>query len=220
MPFRPAGLIAAADTRLQPFTLDTSKGAPLALAVALGISAVLTGCAPIILGGAVAGASAVYDRRHYQIVIDDGQIELSAMHALAQDRSVQAGSRISVTSYNHTVLLTGQAESEAVAERASALVSRLSKVGRVVDEVSIGPSITLTQESADTLITSRAKLALAKVELPGFNPTRVKVVTENAVVYLMGLVTPEEADAAAEQISYVPGVKQVVKLFEYNASGA
>ncbi|NEX18859.1 BON domain-containing protein [Thiorhodococcus mannitoliphagus] len=176
----------------------------------------LSGCVPILVGGTIAGASAAYDRRHYETVIDDQQIELAAMHTLAQDAIVGPSSRISATSYNRTLLLTGQADPEAVAARAADLVSRLPKVERVVDEIRIGPPISLGQESEDALITSRAKLALTKVELPGFNPTRVKVVTEDATVYLMGLVTPAEAAAAAEQISYVPGVQQVVKLFEYD----
>lgn len=190
------------------------RTALLGLAIA-GITG-LTGCAPVLVGGTIAGASALYDRRHYEIVIDDQQIELAAMHTLAQDAMVESGSRISATSYNRSALLTGQADSEAVAERAADLVSRLPKVERVIDEIRVGPPISLAQESEDALITSRAKLALTKVELPGFNPTRVKVVTEDATVYLLGLVTPDEADAAAEQISYVPGVQQVVKLFEYD----
>jgi osmotically-inducible protein OsmY len=91
----------------------------------------------------------------------------------------------------------------------------MPKVERVIDEVTIGPGIDLMQESNDVVITTRAKVSLAELSLPGFDPTRVKVVTEDGVVYLMGLVSPEEAEAAAEKIRYVPGVKRVVKLFEY-----
>lgn len=190
----------------------------LVLPIMLVVS--LTGCTPIVVGGAFAGATTtIHDRRPYYTVIDDQHIELAVLHALAQEPSVQGYSQISATSYNRTVLLTGQAESTVVAQRASDLVSRVPKVARVVDEITIGAPTTLTRASQDTYITSRAKLALTKVALPGFDPTRVKIVTEDAVVYLMGLVSPEEADAAVEQVRYVPGVAQVVKLFEYNASG-
>ena len=61
---------------------------------------------------------------------------------------------------------------------------------------------------------------MAKVDLPGFDPTRVKVVTEDAVVYLMGLVSPEEGEASAEQVRFVPGIKRVVKLFEHRGTQA
>jgi osmotically-inducible protein OsmY len=182
---------------------------------ALAFAPLISGCAAVVLGGAAVGAAAVHDRRDYTDMLDDEEIELRAGAALRGDKSLSGRGRISVTSYNHTVLLTGQAETEAVATRAAGLVSRLPKVERVVDEVTIGPPISLMQESQDVFLTSRSKLAMTKIKLPGFDATRVKVVTEDAVVFLMGLVSSEEADAAAEQVRYVPGVKRVVKLFEY-----
>ncbi|EGV32075.1 transport-associated protein [Thiorhodococcus drewsii AZ1] len=169
----------------------------------------------MIVGGAAVGASALYDRRDHLIFIADQEIELTATHALQQDKQIEGHSRISVTSYNQSVLLTGQAESEKVAHHATQVVSQIPRVKRVIDEISIGPNISLTQESEDLYITSRAKLTMTRVKLPDFNPTRIKVVTENRVVYLLGLVSPEEADAATEQVRYVPGVERVVKLFEY-----
>ncbi|WP_232424121.1 BON domain-containing protein [Imhoffiella purpurea] len=179
------------------------------------VASSLAGCGPVIVGGAAVGASALYDRREHQVFLADQEIELRAIHALQQDRSIEGHSGISVTSYNKTVLLTGQAESEEVARHATQLVSLIAGVKRVIDEISIGPNISLSRESEDLYITSRAKLALTGIDLPDFNPTRVKVVTENGVVYLLGLVTPEEADAATEKVRYVPGVERVVKLFEY-----
>jgi osmotically-inducible protein OsmY len=180
----------------------------------------LTGCAAVVLGGAAAGAAAVHDRRDYTAILDDQEIEIRAMAALSNDPGVAGRSRIAVTSYNRNVLLTGQADDEATASRATALIAGLPKVARVIDEIGIGPRISLTQESEDAWITSQAKIALAKVNLPGFDPTRVKVVTEDAVVYLMGLVSPEEGDASADQVRFVPGVKRVVKLFEHRVAQA
>jgi osmotically-inducible protein OsmY len=181
----------------------------------LSLAVALPGCAPLIVGGAVAGVSAIYDRRAAQVVFDDQQIELIALHELLQDPAIQGHSGISATSYNRVVLLTGQTESESVSRRAVDRVSRLAKVQRVIDELTIGPNSDLARESEDVYLTSRAKLAMTQVDLPDFNATRIKVVTENGVVYLLGLVSPEEADAATEQVRYVPGIKRVVKLFEY-----
>jgi osmotically-inducible protein OsmY len=186
----------------------------LVLAAALA----LHGCAAVLVGGAAVGTAAViHDRRDYTDVLKDQEIEISAARALSKDALV-TGSRISVTSYNRKVLLTGQARSPEVAARATELVSTIPKVELVIDELVIGPNVGLTQQSQDTWLTSRAKLALANVRSPGFDPTRVKVVTEDSVVFLMGLVTPQEGDAAAEQVRFVPGVKRVVKLFEYRES--
>ncbi len=178
----------------------------------------LGGCAAVVIGGAAVGAAAVHDRRDYRVMLDDQEIEMRAAGALSADKTVGASSRISVTSYNYKVLLTGQAETEDAARRAAELVSGLPKVERVVDEITIGPPISLMQESQDTLLTSQSKLALTKIDLPGFDATRVKVVTSNRVVYLMGLVSQAEGDAAAEKVRFVPGVQRVVKLFEYRES--
>ncbi|MFY9976342.1 MAG: BON domain-containing protein [Chromatiaceae bacterium] len=195
--------------------------APWTLLVLLGSVLSLTGCAAVLVGGAAVGTAAViHDRRDYTDILKDQELEMSAARALGRDPLVSANSRISVTSYNRKVLLTGQARDPEVVARATELVSGIPKVELVIDEVAIGPNISVTQESQDVWLTSQAKLALAKVKLPDFDPTRVKVVTEDAVVFLMGLVSPEEGDAAAEQVRYVPGVKRVVKLFEYRGRQA
>lgn len=202
-------------TRITKLNCKT-RGLAIRLAlVAPAVAVAVSGCAALVLGGAAVGGAAIHDRRDYTDMLDDQEIELRAASALGADKTLSERSRIGVTSYNHKVLLTGQAESEAAAAQAAGLVSRLPKVERVFDEVTIGPPTSLTQQSQDALLTSRSKFALTKISLPGFDPTRVKVVTENGVVYLMGLVSQDEADASAEQVRYVPGVNRVVKLFEY-----
>jgi osmotically-inducible protein OsmY len=184
--------------------------------VLLSLVLLATGCAPLVVGGAaVAGASAIHDRRPAQTILDDRQIELAATQAIFQDRNISHGARIIVTSYNRSVLLTGQAESADLARRASDRISRLPKVARVIDEIRVGPRIGMSRQSEDLYIASRAKLELAGVELPDFDPTRVKIVVEDGVLYLLGFVTQREADRVAERVRYVPGVRTVVKLFEY-----
>ncbi|WP_300970218.1 BON domain-containing protein [Thiocapsa sp.] len=176
----------------------------------------LSGCAPMIFGAAAVGTAAtIHDRRPANVILDDQQIELEAMTALLRNADVRDRSQISATSYNRTLLLTGNADTAEVGQEAAALVSRIGKVQRVVDEVRVGPRLDIRRQAEDTFITGRVKTDLIGVRLPGFDPTRVKVVTNDGVVFLMGLVSPAEADAAAERASYVPGVKRVVKLFEY-----
>ncbi len=186
-----------------------------ALTLLLAVSH-MPGCALLVVGGVAAGATAIYDRRPTEVVVDDERIELSAVGAFMNDPAVNGHGRISATSYNYNVLLTGQADTAEAAARATELTSALPKVRRVIDEITIGPTSSFSRESEDAYVTSRAKLALVEVDVPGFDASRVKVVTEDGVVYLMGLVSPEEGDAAAEKVRYVSGVKRVVKLFEYN----
>lgn len=188
-----------------------------ALLLAVAILA-LNGCVPILIGGAAMGAAALHDRRSYTALIDDQRIELTAANALASEPGLKDSGRISVTSYNYLVLLTGQVRNAADVALAGQVVSRLPKVRKVINEVTVGPPIGLSRQSEDTLLTSKVKLELFKVKIPGFDPTRVKVVTEDAVVYLMGLVTQAEGDGAAAVVRYVPGVVRVVKIFEYQES--
>ena len=175
----------------------------------------LQGCAAVVVGGVASAASVAHDRRDSRTLLEDQHIELAAAQLLTDNPDIGRHSRIAITSYNYLVLLTGQAETQRISDRFAQMVARLPKVKKVINEIRIGPSASLTRESEDALITSRVKLALTKIQIPGFDATRVKVVTEEGTVFLMGLVYPPEASAAAEKARYVPGVARVVKVFEY-----
>jgi osmotically-inducible protein OsmY len=175
----------------------------------------LQGCGALVVGGVAVGAAAIHDRRDEQTVLEDQNVEFQVMGIVNEDPRIKADCRVSPTSYNLVLLLTGQCARQAPADRLAAKASRLPKVRRVVDEVSIGPFASLARESEDALITSRAKFAVARVDRNDFDATRVKVVTESGVVYLLGLVTPAEGEAVVERVRYVSGVKKVIKVFEY-----
>jgi len=180
------------------------------------IAPLVQGCGAVLVGGVAAtGAAILHDRRNSRTILEDERTEHLARRLLRDNPDIKAHSRIAITSYNHLVLLTGQAETQSISDRFARKVARLPKVKKVVNEVTIGPPVGFVRSSEDALITSRVKLALTKVDLHGFDATRVKVVTEASDVFLMGLVRPGEGNAAAEKARYVPGVTKVVKLFEY-----
>ena len=179
------------------------------------IIGMLQGCAPVVVGGAATGASVIHDRRSSGSALDDQNIEFKALNLLHTNSDLVDHGNFSTTSYNQIVLLTGQAENESYRSKYARLVGQIPKVKRVVNEVQIGPDVSISQQTTDTWITSKAKTQLFKIKLPGFDPSRIKVVTESGVVYLMGIVTAEEANAAVEKVRYLRGVKQVVKVFEY-----
>jgi len=186
---------------------------PLAIVLSAGL---LQACAPAAVVGTAYGASVLHERRSAGTVLDDEVIELKAKHLFYQTPEIEQTSRISVTSYNYAALLTGQADDAEVRRRFAETVSSMPMVRKVYNEVEIGPRISLAQESQDALITSRAKIAIGGGRgIKDFDATRVKIVTENGVVYLMGLVTHEEAETTADIARRLPGVKRVVKLFEY-----
>lgn len=197
------------------FSKPMTRFGPVAAGLLLGISLLLQGCGALLVGGIAAGAAVAYDRRSTEIVVDDQQIELLAVDLAQKHPDIDDHSRIAATAYNRVVLLTGQAETAAIRDRYVAMVSKLPKVKEVVDEISIGPMVSLTRAGEDAYITSRAKFAISQVDLPEFDAMRVKVVTESGIVYLMGLVSADEASATTEKVRYIPGVERVVTLFEY-----
>ena len=188
----------------------------LLLAPLLGfLTLTLQGCPGAFFAGAATGAAVIHDRRSAGTVLDDQRIELEAIQDLYNDASIRDNSSISVTSYDYVVLLTGQANAAEFSQRAADKVSRIRNVKRVINEVAVGPSATISEGAQASYVTSQAKLALFRVDLPTFDPSRVKVITEKGTVYLMGLVTPQEADAVVEKVRYVSGVNKVVKVFDY-----
>lgn len=184
---------------------------PAGIVVALVVG--LQGCAPLLVGGAATGVAVAHDRRSAGTVLSDQSIEVGIRRRLAEDASFQ-GSHVSVTSYNNIVLLTGEVPSREVGLKAARVARDTAKVRQVHNELVIVEPSSVASRSNDSLITAGVKSSLLAVDLPGFDPTRVKVITERNVVYLMGLVTPAEADAAAERARRVSGVSKVIRLFE------
>ena len=189
------------------FTIRNLFIAALALA--------LSGCGPVIVGGAVTGAAVVHDRRTTGTVVEDQEIYLRAITMRSQNAELKQKSNINVDVYNLQVLLTGEAENAQIVEDFARQVAAIPRVRHVFNEVIIGAEATWTESTADAYLTSRVKVALFNVKLEGFDPTRVKVTSSAGSVYLMGLVTPQEGDAVTEEVRFVSGVKRVVKLFEY-----
>lgn len=182
------------------------------LLFAVALCTQLAACVPAaVVGGAAAGGAMVADRRTTGIFIEDQGIELKAEKAIIE----QIGDNIhaNVTSYNRNVLITGEAFNEEGKAKAEAIVKNIENVRSVTNEVVIAAKTSLGGRSNDTYITSKVKASM--VTENRFQANYVKVVTENSVVYLMGLVTHKEADDAAEIARNVDGVETVVKVFEY-----
>ena len=185
----------------------------LVLAGACAAPLLLGGCVAAVATGAAAGASMIHDRRTAGTVIEDKGIELKAANDLYEDKAVWDKCHINVTSYNEVVLVTGEAPTEALREQVIEKIRAIPKVRHIYNEIAISAPSSFISRSSDTLITAKVKTAL--FEIKDFDPTRVKVVTERGVVYLMGLVTRQEGDLATNAARRVGGVQKVVKMFEY-----
>lgn len=192
---------------------------PCGLALLLGalVSFSLQGCAPpLLVAGAAAGtagAVAVGDKRTPAAMMDDQLIESRAHKALDSDSALIDDVHVTVTSYNHIVLLTGQVPDEEARQRVIDHVRGVASVKDIHDHLEIGPPTMLRQRSRDTLITTHVKSDLMGEN--GLSTLNVKVVTENGVVYLMGMVARENVDRITGIVQKVDGVKLVVLVFEY-----
>ena len=177
----------------------------LALAVPL-----LQGCFPLAVTGMGAAAIMATDRRTTGIYIEDESIAWKILAALRQDNR---GAHVIATSYNRHVLLTGQAPTEEEKKRVETVARGITNVRDVTNELVVAGASSMASRGNDALITSNVKARM--VNNRKFSPSHVKVVTEANVVYLMGMVTQEEGEAAAEIARTTQGVSRVVKVFEY-----
>jgi len=176
----------------------------------------LSGCAGVVIGGAATGAAIVHDRRTTGTILDDQSIEFKAKHALHKDEGLRHQAHLNVTSFNKILLLSGEAPNSALKQQAGKIVSSLDQVRHLHNEVRIAAPSSLMSRTGDSITTGKVKTSLIGLKgLEDFDFTRVKVVTENGVVFLMGLVTRKEANAVTDAARRVSGVQKVIKLFEY-----
>ena len=162
------------------------------IVVAIGFSALLSACVPVIIGGAAATGAVAADRRTSGIYVEDQNIEFKAAKKMLTNLGENA--HVNVTSYNRNVLLTGEVPDQAAKVKAESLLKEVENIRVVTNDLVIGPKTTIGSRSNDTFITSKIKSKF--VTENQFPANYVKIVTENSVVYLIGLVNRTEADAA------------------------
>lgn len=177
---------------------------------ALGLAGALGGCAAMIVPVAVQGTMSAVDRRSTGTQVDDQTIDLKAASAIGT--AIGDRGSVSVTSYNHVVLLTGEVPTEADRVAAESAAGRIALVTGVVNELGVMPNASVGTIANDSIITGKVKAAF--VDTSQLQVASIKVVTQRGVVYLLGLVTEAEATRAAEVTRGVGGVKKVVKVFE------
>ncbi len=189
--------------------MNKLHSAIIALATALPL---LQACVPIAVGvGAGATVLVATDRRTSGAYLEDEGIENKALSRI--NDKYKDGAHINVTSYNRTVLLTGEVATAEVKADIEKLASEVANVKSVVNEVQIAPITTMSVRTNDSYLTSKVKARF--VDANKFSANHVKVVTEAGTVFLLGMVTRKEGDDATEIARTTGGVTKVVKLFEY-----
>lgn len=183
----------------------------LALVLALSAAALCGGCIALIGAGGVAAYGSLEDRRTTGTQIEDEGIEVRAANRIAE--ALRERAHVNVTSFNRIVLLTGEAWDEATRAEVERIAAAVPNVRSITNEVQVAGLSSVAARASDSSLTLKVRSRM--VNSREFNPLHVKVVTEAGVVYLMGIVTEREAEAATEVARTTSGVRKVVKVFDY-----
>lgn len=174
------------------------------------ISSFLSGCGVLAVGGVVAGASVMADRRTPAVQAIDKGIELEAGNALSKRYGDDA--HINVTSFNQKVLLAGEVKDADIKGQAGAYVKAMKNARTVFNELVVGPNSTYTARANDSYLESKIKTQMIFTDkLPS---NSMAIVAEGSSVYLMGILTQNEAAIAKKVASNVDGVKDVYVYFD------
>ncbi|MGL5741919.1 MAG: BON domain-containing protein [Legionella sp.] len=176
----------------------------------LFVTVLLTGCFAAVVTGAVAGM--VYDKRGVVTMEADARLFHVIHKAIVTNRQF-SDSRVIVTSFNRVVLLAGQTPTTSLRALAEKIAQTTPGVYRVYNEITVSNPIPLTERSKDSLITSQVRSRMLAKK--GLESGSIRIVTENRVVYLMGIVTDQQAALAVDAARRVNGVQKVVKTFQY-----
>ncbi len=175
-------------------------------------SFILTGCTGLFIAGAAGGAASSQDRRTLPTQLEDSSIEIKSMATLFKDDRLWKGTNIDVVSYNTLVLLVGQAPTASLKSRAERAIKKIPKIRKTYNQIRIAAPVSFFTSRNDEYLTAKVKSTMLFTE--NFPSGKIKVVTENSEVFLLGLVTLIEADKAVEIARNINGVKKVIKVFE------
>jgi osmotically-inducible protein OsmY len=168
----------------------------------------------MVVGGAVAGSSVILDHRTAGDYIEDQNIKAKFSHLFYQDSELSEQTHINITSYNRKILITGETPTEQQKQKLNQIAERIKNVRHYFNEVNIETPSSITSRTNDSYITSKIKTAIFS-QLTELNGAQVKVVTEQGVVFLMGLVSQPQAIQITEISRTISGVRRIIKLFEY-----
>jgi len=181
--------------------------------IVLGTVVLLQGCAAAVVAGTASAVTAANDRRTIGSQIDDNNIEIKASIALSEVERLEKFANISAVSVNGIVLLVGQVANEEMRNEAQRTIEGVSGIRKIHNQIRIGSNIGITTQTHDSWLTSKVKAQLLTAK--DISSNNIKVVTENAEVFLMGLVSDSESTQAVNIARNVSGVERVIKVFEY-----
>lgn len=172
----------------------------------------LSGCAAT--NSPTTNHTVVYDNRSFTTINQDRHITEHAQTLIDHSKILKGRAHISVASFNHVILMVGQAQTSELRDYAYKLLSEnIKKAQHIYNEVTVSGASSFLQRTNDMWITTKAKAAMLTTQ--HLRSTQVKVVTEDSTIYLLGLVSHRQGELAGDIARRIPGVKKVVKIFQY-----
>ncbi len=190
-------------------TLKTAK----ILTTLFASTLMLQGCVAALIGGGAAATKVATDPRTAGTQVDDNTLEIKVRYNISKDPQIDDEARVEAISYSGRVLLIGQVPNESLKSVAESLARGTEGVDNVYNEIRTGTPIDFKTRSKDTWITTQIKSKLFIEN--SVKATDVKVITENAEVFLLGNLTSTQADAAAEVARNISGVRKVIKVVKH-----
>jgi len=173
----------------------------------------LQSCTPVVMVGAAATSVVIAeDRRSTEAFLQDQTIKFRSNDAIYSNQEIGTKVHINVISYNQQVLLTGEAPTGPIREQVEAIVKDIPGVKKIYNEIKVMPRSHFESRNQDAMITAKVKGRILRNS--DVDPSKIKVVTEHAEVYLLGLVTEQEAEAAVLIARKIDDVKRVIRVFE------
>jgi osmotically-inducible protein OsmY len=164
----------------------------------------------------ITGQSFLQDRRTSETILRDKDIEATAYSELNSDDELLNQSHFTITAFNGAVLVTGETPTEELRKKIISTVQVIPDVKLIHNDLIIADPSDSSSRANDKFITDSVKKALNQIRtMPDFDPSMVKVITENGTVYLMGLVHRDEGAVVINVTRLQPGIKQIVTVFEY-----
>ncbi|WP_133405554.1 division/outer membrane stress-associated lipid-binding lipoprotein [Parashewanella tropica] len=173
----------------------------------------LQGCAGLIIAGAAGGAVALNDKRSLGTQLDDTDADFKIMAELAKQQDIKNQTHIRAITVNRKVLVIGQAPNTMLRDKAINTIKGMNIADKVYDQIRISSPTGFTTRTSDTWITTKVKGRMLNQK--GLDITRIKVITENGEVFLMGVINSKQADLAVNVARHTTGVRKVIKVFDY-----
>jgi osmotically-inducible protein OsmY len=188
-----------------PYSLASLALITLSLSACLA----LNGCLGVVAAGGAVAANTAGSNLTIGTQVDDVTIKTKAINVLNKYPDLVNNSNVEITVFNHIVLILGQVPSQALSDNIASDISQITNVRMVYNRLTIGKPVSFGTYAHDSWLTTKVKAAL----IGKVNPAEFTVVTENSVVYLVGLVTQADGNVAALAASKVSGVDQVVRAY-------